>query len=362
MFAQKLKAVPIAVGLSSMAVLAWAFFAPAAVPTHDTPPRSVETVALPQLQPAAAPKALPKGPNKLLFYRAGHLTLIDPDGKNEKAVSQDRGKFHPGDAKLSPDGKQLAILIQEVSKPGEPPVRRLHVRALEEKEPGTDLGVSCQLFAWSPDGTEIVCSDFVDRSPEEGPPEVTSFIVNVKSKEKTAVKLPANHIVTDWSRDGKYFLTSAMQLGKDGPSSRLYMMNRDGTEHKALTDAKTVAMFGRLSADGRRVLFSTMILPKEKDQAPKRELAVLDIGTGKTTTVEELPLNGEVQAYCWSPDGKQIAYSWRELHEGKPEDVQNKETESFLVVCDPDGKNAKTIATEKGMGQGAITIGHIDWR
>lgn len=149
MFAQKLKAVPIAVGLSSMAVLAWAFFAPAAVPTHDTPRRSVETVALPQLQPAAAPKALPKGPNKLLFYRAGHLTLIDPDGKNEKAVSQDRGKFHPGDAKLSPDGKQLAILIQEVSKPGEPPVRRLHVRALEEKEPGTDLGVSCQLFAWS---------------------------------------------------------------------------------------------------------------------------------------------------------------------------------------------------------------------
>ena len=69
-----------------------------------------------------------------------------------------------------------------------------------------------------------------------------------------------------------------------------------------------------------------------------------------------------MQAYCWSPDGKQIAYSWRELHEGKPEDVQNKETESFLVVCDPDGKNAKTIATEKGMGQGAITIGLIDWR
>ena len=30
-----------------------------------------------------------------------------------------------------------------------------------------------------------------------------------------------------------------------------------------------------------------------------------------------------------------------------PEDVQ-KETEGFLIVADADGKNAKTIATDKG--------------
>src|SRR5580698_9739114 len=58
------------------------------------------------------PKPLPKGPNRLLFYNAGYLTTIDPDGKNETKVSEDRGKFHPGNAKLSPDGKKLAVLIQ----------------------------------------------------------------------------------------------------------------------------------------------------------------------------------------------------------------------------------------------------------
>ncbi len=47
--------------------------------------------------------------------------------------------------------------------------------------------------------------------------------------------------------------------------------------------------------------------------------------------------------------------------------------ESFLVVCDADGKNAKTIATEKWRGAAihTITFGHgqqnnsrnqLDWR
>lgn len=95
----------------------------------------------------------------------------------------------------------------------------------------------------------------------------------------------------------------------------------------------------------------------------KRELFVQDLATGKRAPVQDLPLNGDLQAYCWSPDGKKIAYSWREVHqEGKPEELVDKETESFLVVCDPDGKNAKTIVTEKGRGQWLITIGTIDWR
>lgn len=88
-------------------------------------------------------------------------------------------------------------------------------------------------------------------------------------------------------------------------------------------------------------------------------MKVLDLATGKIIAVEDLPLNGEIQSYCWSPDGKRIAYAWREQHAA---DGANKETESFLVVCDPNGKNAKTIATEKAPGQGSINIGHIDWR
>jgi RNA polymerase sigma factor (sigma-70 family) len=376
MFLDKLKsAAPLAA--ITLGVLACA--ALAAQPGVDTPgspkPDSPKTAPVlfaarvPDPVPAKAdPKPVPAGPNKILLYRAGHLTMLDPDGKNEKQVSKDRGEFHPGDAKLSPDGKRIAVLIQlrEDIAAGLPPRRKLHVRGLDEKEPGTDLGVECQMFSWSPDGTEIACCDFVDGPPDKGPPAMSHFLINVKTKEKTNLKLPDNHMLTDWSRDGKFFLTTRIGGSQEKPEHRLFLMNRDGTEHKALTDEKILAVAGRLSPDGKKVLFTRLEWQKEKVAEsgwfPRRELSVLDTATGKVAKVADTPLNGDIQSYCWSPDGKQIAYTWREVHEGKQEEVINKETESHLVVCDPDGKNAKTIATEKGSGQWIITIGQIDWR
>ena len=140
-------------------------------------------------------------------------------------------------------------------------------------------------------------------------------------------------------------------------------MNRDGTEHKALTDEKKFSLLGgRLSPDGTRVLYQLVTPPKAAKGNPKRDLAVLDIPTGKSTVVGDATLNGEIMGYCWSPDGKRIAYAWRTVHEGKPEEIANKETESRLVVCDPNGKNAKTIASEKADSPWAITIGRVDWR
>jgi RNA polymerase sigma factor (sigma-70 family) len=309
------------------------------------------------------PKPLPKGPNKLLFYRSGHLTLVDPEGIAYRNVSEDRGDYHPGDALLSPDGTKIAYLVQLAKAAGEKsaPRRKLYVRGVYEKEPGTDLDIECQYFAWSAYGTEIACCQF-----EDGPGKkvrTTHHIIKLETKEKTPVKLPEDHILTDWSRDGKYFLTTHIEDTEK--AATLHLMNRDGTEKKVLTDAKQFSVIGRLSPDGKRVLYHTVTFPPkdtEKTRQPTRELVVLDIATGKVTRVEDQPLNGELQSYCWSPDGKKIAYSWREVHVGKPEDVVNKETESFLVVCDPDGKNQKTIATEKAQGQWTISIGHVDWR
>src|SRR5262249_52333058 len=147
------------------------------------------------------------------------------------------------------------------------------------------------------------------------------------------------------------------------PTTKLHLMNRDGTEHKELTDGKKPMLFGRLSPDGKRVLFMVFNSEmKEKLAQSSHTLHVLDIASGRITKVEDVPLNADPQGYCWSPDAKRIAYTWRELHEGKPEEVRDKETESSLVVCDPDGKNQKTIATEKSQGQWALTLAHVDWR
>ena len=294
--------------------------------------------------------------------------MLDPDGKNETKLSEDGKLYHPGGAMLSPDGKRIATLVPGPLPPDDGThaakrrIATLHVRGIDEKEPGTSLGVECQLFVWSGDGTEILCCDFVD-GPDKKTPDATHVIVNVKTKEKTPVKLPPDHIAFDWSRDGKFFLTTRVAGGSDMPeamSARQYLMNRDGSEHKALTDDKQLAIFGRFSPDGTRALFGVMPKPeKDKRKPPCRELVVLDIATGKQTKVEDVPINAEIQGYCWSPDGKRIAYTWRQLHDGEPKDVIDRETESHLVISDPDGKNAKTILTEKGQGQWHITLAGV---
>lgn len=199
---------------------------PAPLPPDPPAPKPPAVVIAPRFAdrvPKVEPKPLPKGPNKLLVLRAGNFTLLDPDGKNDKPVSKDRAIYHPaGGAVLSPDGKQLAVLIPDPLPPddGTPGARKrtatLHVRGLDEKEPGTSLGIQGQTLAWSPDGTEIVCCDFID-GPDKKSPEATHHVVSVKTKAKTALKLPADHLFTDWSRDGKFFLTMRVVGGVEKP-------------------------------------------------------------------------------------------------------------------------------------------------
>src|SRR5262249_2452688 len=153
-------------------------------------------------QPAGPAGARPTG-GRLLFYRQGHLTLLGPDGKGEKKVSQDRGKFMPGLARLSPDGKRAAFPVQaaEDPPPGRDPRRKLYVRGLDEPEPGTDLGVEAQTVSWSPDGKQLAITDIHGDDPKAY--KFASWLVDIKTKEKTALKVPDNQVVTDWSRDGK---------------------------------------------------------------------------------------------------------------------------------------------------------------
>jgi hypothetical protein len=311
----------------------------------------------------AARWPLPTGPNKILFWRDGYLTLIDPDGTNEKRVSEDRGEFHPETATLSPDGKTLAFLVLKQPHVGrhEPERALLYARGIGEEEPGADLGVECRTFLWAPDGTALACTSLVE-GPDNKPPVATHFLVDVRTKERTALALPGDHVITDWSRDGRYFLTTRLSADPKGPSARLYLMNRDGSEHKALTPANRPAEGGRLSPAVDRVLY-TALTPGEKGNGKSgQRLSVLDLATGRPAAVADTPLNGTLEGYCWSPDGKRIAYAWREVHAGTFEEVKGWETWSHLVVCDPDGKNQKTIASEKGDSPWNLTIGSVDWR
>jgi hypothetical protein len=321
---------------------------------------------LPAESPERKPQDRPATTGRLLFSRQGHLTLIGPDGKDEKQVSKDRDKFMPSSAWLSPDGKRVACLIQVGIEPIEGVGSRykVYVRGLDEPEPGTDLNIEGGLaeVMWSPDGSQFIVSEFISAAdPKAGrAPKIINWLVNVKTKEKSALRFQDNHAVTDWSRDGKHFLTMAYGVQKEKRTWRLYLMNRDGTEAKALTDGSSPVGGGRLSPDGQKVLCQ-LPDPDRKGMEGRANLGlfVLDVKSGKSLRVEGQPLNGEFMGYCWSPDGKRIAYAWRQVLE--KEDTK-QETESNLIVADADGKNPVTIASEKGDSSGLITISGVDWR
>ena len=74
-----------------------------------------------------------------------------------------------------------------------------------------------------------------------------------------------------------------------------------------------------------------------------------------------MPLNVDYMGFCWSPDGKRIAYTWRERHPPAV-DGAARETQSHLTVCDADGGNQLTILTERGASESVVALDGVDWR
>src|SRR5262249_37084845 len=146
-------------------------------------------------------------------------------------------------------------------EPGRQERHWLYVRGLDEKEPGTFAGVHAETFAWSADGTEIAYSDLGKAKEGEKQVPMVHGITNFRGGVRTALKLPADHAIIDWSRDGKFFVT---QHVNDTDFPALFLVSRDGGEPKRLTDEKAVSFGGRLSPDSKRLLYASVIPPKEK--------------------------------------------------------------------------------------------------
>jgi sugar lactone lactonase YvrE len=95
---------------------------------------------------------------------------------------------------------------------------------------------------------------------------------------------------------------------------------------------------------------------------------LLDMKTKKVEPLPDFPENGVARGVAWSPDGKQVAYTWDQLHEEvlKRDTITvastTIDTEAFLVIADADGKNSRKIASAKSKYAMGMIFGTIDWR
>ena len=280
------------------------------------------------------------GRDCIYYCRDDRLYSLGSDGKKEQRLSLSVGILTGTEpyltAQPSPDGQLLAYwetfagqsLMSVSDRAGKPVAERAAIPK--------HLGY--RRFCWSPDGTQL----HVSQSSWKTPGAVEHYTVDVKTRKVTPNEILRDHIVTDWSRDGKSYLTT--RVGDGGPwrPKSVHLMKPDGTESKRLlvTDGWCAAM--TLSPDGSRAL---CVLDGK--------LAVLDAtAANPPVLVEGVPDGAEVTGAAWSPDGKRIAYCLGTTQFLNRADL--RELESQLVVADPDGRNVKVLRAVKGESFGSV--------
>lgn len=361
--------------LVAASMVAWSALPPA---TAKEPPKpSLFFVQKEQPKKEQPPAAKPAGPGAILLVREGPYHVVTPEGKKLSELAAPKMTHGGGAGSLSPDGKRVAFIVTEDSPPQPPSTEvkpwpiKIVIRKVEkpdtEKEKVWDMPAIALQVHWTADGKHLIA---VKHNDQDGT-DIENLLLDPETGKTEPLKLPEGVRVLDCGRDGKTFLVEAIDT--KAKKRKLGLVASGDEKVRELTELQNWppgTVTGRLSPDGTKVLFT--------DADPARKHAhkwgmsyrpyLLDIKTGKREPLAEFPENGKVCGIAWSPDGNRIAYTWMQLHEDllKKEVITVSdaqiETEAFLMVADADGKNAKTVVTEKGSYAINMILGGIDWR
>jgi Tol biopolymer transport system component len=372
MFLTRLKLATALVLLASLLALTYR----AAVPDNARAAR--QGGRSPEGQARSRPGVGRDRPGSLLLAGVDGLAVLTPQGKERREVPLPEGsRLYIASARFSPDGRRVAYVVFAAGPP-RPPARvgevvppwpfKVVVREVGAARPPAVIDLPAQgLHAiWAPDGKRLLVTKEVG-SPADLTLETVRLDPDTGRTEPFAV--PAGVRLLDLSPDGKTLLV----VQRQGKQTRLGLV--------ALADPKEVrellplhrgasSRAGRFSPDGRKVLYT--------DADPDDKAAVqwglsskpylLDLAARKTRPLADFPTNGEALGVAWSPDGKRVAYTWKQLHrellQKQTLNVNDAavQTEAFLMVADADGRNARTVAS--GRSDYAINpiFGVIDWR
>jgi RNA polymerase sigma factor (sigma-70 family) len=369
MFLTKLKAVAPFLGLAAVALFACGLLASPGTPRADSPNPPAAKAQTPK--PAAQPAPKPAGPGRILVWDETKFVFYAPDGKEGDSLPGHPDKRIITRPALSPDGKWVAFVANDDPPADDKgfPQHHVFVRPTDGTGDGTKVTVNAAAVFWSADGKLIAAELLRFDDPKDA--GFATWSIDPKTGEKAAVDLPKLFHAFSATPDGKAFVGGSYDLAAQ--SLHLALVTADGKTVTKLTRIGTEGPNPRVSPDGGKILYQDFAEDDkvEKDGHRLLRLWVFDLKAKKAERLAEVPANAFVQGYCWSPDGKKVAYTWKQAKPGVPlaantdnmnDPKLNTETESFLVVADADGKNPKTLLTRKAPFAPTTTLGTLDWR
>jgi Tol biopolymer transport system component len=215
----------------------------------------------------------------------GKLTWFDLSGRRLEPVAEKSEAYSP---ELSPDGKRASVVIGD-------PNNDIWVYELDR---GVQARLTTNIQAqiapvWSPDGSQIAFIEGLRGGRDEF--VLSTVAADGAGKPKEVYVSNDRMEVTDWSRDGRYFLVDRGNIGASqiwvypvAEPAKAYPLVQTSFQHRS----------GQFSPDGRWVAYTSQ-------QTGRNEVYVTSFPSGEARS--QVSGNGGRQPR-WSPDGRAMYF------------------------------------------------------
>jgi Tol biopolymer transport system component len=154
---------------------------------------------------------------------------------------------------------------------------------------------------WSPDGK------FLAFAAKRGARDVIVIVDVERNKEMKRIEVKLNGVTTPaWSPDGQQLVFT----GYDGGLSDLFVVRRDGSGLRRLTEDKYADLHPVWSPDGKTIAFATDRGEETNFKTlaiGNMRIALYDLDTGSIELLDQMEQGKNVSPQ-WSPDGQSIAF------------------------------------------------------